>query len=102
MSATATDTIELTPPATAVLNTRKTSIQDDEDRLPARSRTMSDQAALQKGTTAVIFASITGVTGISSLLAGLVTVVLPKMAKDLSLSDSVLLWYFFDFHGFLS
>ncbi|KAK4942309.1 hypothetical protein LTR10_017916 [Elasticomyces elasticus] len=48
--------------------------------------------ASSKGTTAAIFASITGVTGISSLLTGMVTVMLPKMAKDLDISDAVLLW----------
>ena len=53
----------------------------------------SQDSALQKGTTVIIFASVTGVTGISSLLAGLVTVTLPKMAKDLELSESLLLWY---------
>jgi hypothetical protein len=49
--------------------------------------------ALRKGTTVIVSASIAGVTGISALQNGLVTVVLPKMAKDLNLSDSVLLWY---------
>jgi hypothetical protein len=53
----------------------------------------TNSIALRKGTTVIISASIAGVTGISALQNGLVTVVLPKMAKDLKLSDSVLLWY---------
>ena len=89
MSATATETIELRSPPAAVLTTQKPTIGEDET--PDTPST-PQPPALQKGATAVIFASITGVTGISSLLSGLVTVVLPIMARDLGLSDSVLLW----------
>ncbi|KAK5939593.1 hypothetical protein PMZ80_007972 [Knufia obscura] len=46
----------------------------------------------KKGTTAVIITTITGVTMISSLLSGLVTISLPAMAKDLQISDALLLW----------
>jgi len=46
----------------------------------------------EKGTTAVIIATITGVTMISSLLSGLITISLPAMAKDLQISDALLLW----------
>ena len=45
-----------------------------------------------KGRTAVIIASITMVTGIASMLNGLVTVILPTLQQDLALSDSILLW----------
>jgi hypothetical protein len=93
MSLTATDTVELTAPAPAVTTTRKLSFTGDEPIEREVARPASEQPSLKKGTTAIIFASITGVTGISSLLAGLVTVVLPTVAKDLSLSDAVLLWY---------
>jgi len=45
-----------------------------------------------KVTTAMILATVTGVTTISSLLGGVVIVSLPEMAKDLPLSESVILW----------
>ncbi|KAJ9606539.1 hypothetical protein H2200_008547 [Cladophialophora chaetospira] len=91
MSAT-TDTIELTSPPTVVLATQKPTVEDDGSVPSADVPSRPEQPNLQKGTTAIIFASITGVTGISSLLSGLVTVVLPIMARDLGLSQSVLLW----------
>jgi hypothetical protein len=47
---------------------------------------------LKKGTTAIIFASITAVTGIYAIISGIVVIALPKMAKDLDISDSLLLW----------
>ncbi len=49
--------------------------------------------AAKKGSTAVVFLSTTFVTGISSLLAGVVTVVLPKMVEDLDIPHSLMLWY---------
>lgn len=45
-----------------------------------------------KGTTAVIIATITGVTLISALLAGIVTIALPVIAKDLKMSEELMLW----------
>lgn len=45
-----------------------------------------------KGTTAIIITTITGVTMISSLLNGLVTIALPAMARDLKISEALLLW----------
>ena len=45
-----------------------------------------------KSKTTIIITAIAMVTGISSLLNGLVTVILPTMAKDLNLSKSLLLW----------
>jgi hypothetical protein len=47
---------------------------------------------LRKGPTAIIFTSVTAVTGISSLLAGLVTVALPRIVHDLDIPTSLLLW----------
>ena len=49
-------------------------------------------AALRKGPTAIIFTSVTAVTGISSLLNGIVTVALPRMVHDLEIPTSLLLW----------
>ena len=93
MSATTTETIELAPPSTAAVAPPKPIPGEDETFLRAEPSSGPGQPALRKDITAIIFASITGVTGISSLLSGLVTVVLPIMARDLALSDSVLLWY---------
>lgn len=61
-------------------------IQPREEVLETRN------AALRKGSTAIIFTSVTAVTGISSLLAGLVTVALPRIVHDLNIPHSLLLW----------
>ena len=49
-------------------------------------------AALRKGPTFLIFTSVTAVTGISSLLAGLVTVALPRIVHDLGIPTSLQFW----------
>lgn len=46
----------------------------------------------KKGTTAVIITTIAGVTMISSLLSGLITISLPVIARELQISDALLLW----------
>jgi hypothetical protein len=48
--------------------------------------------ALRKGPTTIIFTSITAVNTISSMLAGLVTVALPRMVDDLDIPPSLTLW----------
>jgi hypothetical protein len=61
----------------------------------AQDSSVSDEIeapSLHRGTTAIIFVSITGVTGISSRLAGLVTVALPSIGRELELAPSLLLW----------
>ena len=45
-----------------------------------------------KGRTLVIILSTTLVTGIGSMLNGLVTVTLPQLAVDLGIQDGLLLW----------
>ena len=47
----------------------------------------------KKATTAIIISTIAGVTMISSLLSGLVTISLPTMARDLDIPEALLLWY---------
>lgn len=49
-------------------------------------------AVEEKGTTALIIITIAGVTIISSLLSGIVTIALPVMAKDLHISPALLFW----------
>lgn len=46
-----------------------------------------------KGTTVVIITCVTCATLISSLLAGLVTIALPTIARDLKMSPGLLLWF---------
>lgn len=46
-----------------------------------------------KGTTAIVLTTVVCITGISSLLAGLVTIALPTMARELGLGTDLLLWY---------
>jgi len=46
----------------------------------------------KKGTTAVIITTIAGVTMISSMLNGLITISLPVIARELQISDTLLLW----------
>ncbi|KIY00901.1 uncharacterized protein Z520_03567 [Fonsecaea multimorphosa CBS 102226] len=84
--------IELTPPASALLTPPSPIVQDDGISSERNPETMLEQPTLRKSSTAVIFVSVTGVTGISSLLAGLITVILPTLAKDLHIPPSVLLW----------
>ena len=62
----------------------------DEVSLRGLERTVTNTS---KGTTAVVIASVTLVTSISSLLNGLTTVILPTMAVDLDIPDNLLLWY---------
>lgn len=47
---------------------------------------------LSKGKTMVVISSVTCITGISSLLAGIVTVCIPAMARDVRLDGNLLLW----------
>lgn len=102
--------IELQPvvayPASVALTTPKDSnISLAHDAASVRSKRSIDQQPLEptttnrseppdlgKGKTAVVIASVTCVTGISSLLAGVVTVTLPVMARDLPLDEQLLLW----------
>lgn len=54
----------------------------------SRTRTIIES----RGRTLVTIASITLATGMSSMLNGLTTVVLPTLQTELGLSDSVSLW----------
>jgi MFS family permease len=80
-------------------------IPNIEGPLHSISRTISSQNAigianaeseenikLSKGRTVVIILSVGVITGISSLLFGLITVAIPVIAKDLKLESNLLLW----------
>lgn len=68
------------------------SDSNDDDRRTLTEVVSAGQKDVSKGTTAVVITSVTCITGISSLLAGLVTVGLPTIAKDLDLAPSLELW----------
>jgi hypothetical protein len=52
---------------------------------------------VSKSQTVIVISSVTVITGISSLLAGLVTVGLPTIARDLSIPPGLVLWYVLGF-----
>lgn len=64
-------------------------IQPDESSTHNLERTIT---VTSKSRTAVIIASVTLITAISTLLNGLTTVALPTMAAELGIPDSLLLW----------
>lgn len=86
----ATNTIELT----AVTAKEAPTAEGHDARQTGLADSASPVAAVveKKGTTAVIITTIAGVTMISSLLSGIVTISLPVMAKDLEISQALLLW----------
>ncbi|KAI4184278.1 MAG: hypothetical protein L6R41_004849 [Letrouitia leprolyta] len=51
-----------------------------------------DTAEFSRIRTAVIIATLTGITTVSSFSSGLLTVALPRMAKDVNLAPNLLLW----------
>jgi hypothetical protein len=76
-----------------VASTRRPSTIVNEARSGGVSlRELERTETTSKGTTAIVIASVTLVTGISSLLNGLTTVILPTMAVDLDIPDNLLLW----------
>ena len=83
MSQTVT-AIELTTNASAPKTTNIPDLRADDVE--------HDGPTLKKGSTVAVFASVTGVTGISSMLAGLVTVLIPSMARDLNIPASLIFW----------
>jgi hypothetical protein len=66
---------------------------------PQREPTVTaeeDEDEVSKSQTVIVISSVTVITGISSLLAGLVTVGLPTIARDLKIPTALLLWYVHD------
>src|SRR3954465_15440099 len=109
MSRTSTELVAVTYPSAVALQAppppSTKSLSTTTLDAPGRSRSSSSyetrlvsddvaaHADVSKGKTAVVIASVTCITGISSLLAGLVTIALPTIARDLELADNLLLWY---------
>ena len=65
---------------------------DDQNDLHRVNTAASSVVVTSKSKTAIIIASITMVTGVASMLNGIVTVILPTLQVDLQLSESILLW----------
>src|ERR1700761_5631579 len=61
----------------------------------AVSDEVSVEEDLSKSRTFVVILSVTVIPSISSLLAGIITVGLPTIARDLGLESNLLLWYVF-------
>lgn len=86
----ATTTIELTRPPAG-----KTSQVGTSHDMSAEHSIETNAPAVvvqKKGTTAFIITTIAGVTVISSLLSGIVTIALPVMARDLDIPPALLFW----------
>jgi len=77
-------------PSTRRPSTVASDARSDEVTLRGLERTSTTTS---KATTAIVIASVTLITGISTLLSGLTTVTLPTMANDLDIPDNLLLWY---------
>ncbi|KAF6803585.1 integral membrane protein [Colletotrichum musicola] len=68
------------------------SITSGPDRGACLAEEAQHDDAMSKGKTVVVISSVTCITGISSLLAGVVTVCIPAMARDVNLESNLLLW----------
>lgn len=86
----AATTIELTTPHDGKISQVRRSHEHTLEQSTEIARTSS--VVEKKGTTAFIITTIAGVTMISSLLSGIVTIALPVMAKDLEISQALLFW----------
>ncbi|KAF2115559.1 integral membrane protein [Lophiotrema nucula] len=81
------------PPSIHLKGNETPSLSEDTRPIvPPVNAVSAEQGGPSKGTTAIVLLSVVCITGISSLLAGLVTVGLPTMASDLHIPTSLLLW----------
>lgn len=53
----------------------------------------AEKRAVSVQKTAIVITCVTFSTGITTFLAGVVTIAIPTMAVDLSLPDNLILWY---------
>ncbi|TDZ30613.1 putative MFS-type transporter [Colletotrichum spinosum] len=88
-----TTTVELVnAPATALPELSKTSSATSTPAGAVFPAENSHNEDISKGKTVVVISSVTCITAISSLLAGVVTVCIPAMTRDVNLEGSLLLW----------
>ncbi|KAL5323157.1 hypothetical protein ACEPPN_007685 [Leptodophora sp. 'Broadleaf-Isolate-01'] len=59
---------------------------------PSESLTNANTDSISKWRATIIVGSISGISLIGSMLGGIIIVALPTMARDLGISDSLLLW----------
>jgi hypothetical protein len=79
-------------PGAPIFSSTLSIISSRVDRQRSRSLLVIQESRNEKGRTFIVISSTTVITGISSLLAGVVIVSLPTIAKDLGLGESLLLW----------
>lgn len=60
---------------------------------PLQNATADSRRDISRGRTVAIIGTLTGITWVGSFSTGLLTVGIPRMASDLKLADSLLLWY---------
>lgn len=102
MSRTSIELAQIAPetplprPSSVVLKSeRKNGSEEDINQAvisPPANAVAAEVEAPGRTTTAIVLSSVVCTTGVSTLLAGLVTVGLPTMAKDLGLDTAMLLW----------
>lgn len=63
-----------------------------DDSIPDAEASAGEEGVLKKGRSIIVIAVLTLVLVLNSLTTGLLTVGLPRMAADLNLPDSLLLW----------
>lgn len=99
MSRSSIELVPVTYPSSAVTNPslKSTATLDhvpsiaSQDGVRTETRSLGTQD-VSKGITAAVITSVTCVTGISSLLAGIVTVAMPIIAQDLNIPSNLQLW----------
>ena len=82
--------LEYLPNNGAVMDSPSTSVRvslsDDQAEIIPAAEVISTTK------TVIIISSVTAVTGIASVIAGIVTICLPAIARDIDLADDLLLW----------
>ncbi len=58
----------------------------------APTQQIAEGPKLSLGRTIVVIAMLTGINAVSNMTSGLLVVALPRMAEDLRLADSLILW----------
>lgn len=76
-------------PQASGMTTATESVGTGEDTLPSIGQISPPVTLLRRSS---IIASLSGITAISALCSGMLTVALPRIAKDIKLSTNLLLW----------
>jgi len=74
------------------------NIPTDNDNDVAKAQRQSLEAAVAASSVSktrrnIVIGSVTCVTALSAFLAGVITVAIPAMARDVNLDQGLLLWY---------